>query len=157
MSKFFVSYNRESEVIVKVLVEDVEALGYTVWFDQDLRGGQVWWDHILAKVRECDVFVFVLTSKALNSTACLRECGYAADLGKPIIPVLVADGISTALLPPVLSQIQLVDYRGQDRNALRRLAGAILVFRLQGRYPILCHPRQTYRFPISVVSQSRLR
>jgi hypothetical protein len=54
----------------------------------------------------------------------MREYGYAADLGKSILPVLVAEGISTNLLPPVLSQIQFVDYRKQDRAAVFRLARA---------------------------------
>jgi hypothetical protein len=52
------------------------------------------------------VFVFLLDPKAPNSTACQREFGYAADLGKTILPILAADGVSTNLLPPELSQIQ---------------------------------------------------
>jgi hypothetical protein len=71
------------------------------------------------------VFVFVLDSQALSSTACKREYGYAADLGKPILPVLVGEGLSTNLLPPALSQIQFVDYRKRDRNSVLRLARAL--------------------------------
>ena len=125
MSNIFISYNRHSEAIARTLADDIEVLGHNVWFDQELRGGQVWWDQILATVRDCDVFVFVLDPKALNSTACKREYGYAVDLGKPILPVLVAEGMSTNLLPPALSQIQFVDYRKQDRDAVLRLARAV--------------------------------
>lgn len=107
------------------MADDLEALNNTVWFDQDLSGGQVWWDRILETVRDCDVFVFVLDPESLNSTACKREYCYAVDLGKPILPVLVAEGVSTNLLPPALSQIQFVDYRKQDRNAAFRLARAL--------------------------------
>jgi hypothetical protein len=125
MLNIFISYNRHSEATVRTLVDDIEALGHTVWFDQELRGGQTWWDQILAKIRDCDVFAFVLEPKALNSTACKREYGYAADLRKPILPVLVAEGMSMNLLPPALSQIQFVDYRKQDRTAVLRLARAL--------------------------------
>jgi hypothetical protein len=125
MATIFISYSRQSEAIAKTLAEDIEALGHTVWFDQELSGGQAWWDQILATVRSCDVFVFVLEPAALNSTACKREYGYAVDLGKPILPVLVSEGVSTNLLPPALSQIQFVDYRKQDRNAGFRLARAL--------------------------------
>lgn len=100
MSKIFISYNRDSIAMARSLVNDIESLGFVVWFDQELSGGQAWWDQILAMVRECDVFVFLLDPKALNSTACQREFGYAADLDKPILPVLVAEGVSTNLLPP---------------------------------------------------------
>ena len=121
----FISYNRQSKALAKTLADDIEALGHTVWFDQELSGGQVWWDKILATVRDCDVFVFVLNPEALNSTACKREYGYATDLGKPVLPVLVAEGVSVNLLPPALSQIQFVDYRKQDRDAALRLARAL--------------------------------
>src|SRR5262249_1362850 len=67
---------------------------------------------------------FVLDPAALNSVACKREYGYAADLGKPILPILVSEGGSTNLLPPSLSQIEFVDYRNQDRTAALRLARA---------------------------------
>src|SRR5262249_46628272 len=124
MANIFISYNRQTKAITKALVEDVEALGHTVWFDHELSGGQAWWDQILSTIRCCDVFVFVLDPAALNSVACKRECGYAADLRKLILPILVSAGVSTNLLPPLLSQIEFVDYREQDRTAALRLARA---------------------------------
>jgi TIR domain len=71
------------------------------------------------------IFVFLLDPKALNSTACQREWGYAKELGKPILPILVADGVSTNTLPPELSQLQYVDYRKKDRNSAFSLARAL--------------------------------
>jgi hypothetical protein len=125
MSKIFISYNRKSEAIARSLVNDFESLDYNVWFDQDLSGGQAWWNQILSRIRDCDVFVFLLDPNALESTACKREFGYAAALGKPILPILVADGISTSLLPPELMQIQFIDCRVQDRNSALILARAL--------------------------------
>jgi len=121
----FLSYNRHSQPVVKSLAADIEAMGHEVWFDHQLSGGRPWWEQILSKVRECSVFVFVLDPVALNSTACKREWGYAAVLGKPILPILVAEGVSTNLLPPALSEIEFVDYRAQDREAVFRLARAM--------------------------------
>jgi TIR domain len=125
MASIFISYNHQSKAIATTLAEDLEALGHTVWFDQDLSGGQVWWDQILTTIRDCAIFVFVVDPAALNSTACKREYGYAADLGKAILPVLVSGEVSTNLLPPALSQIQFVDYREQNRHAAFRLARAV--------------------------------
>jgi len=126
MLKTFISYSRQSEAMAKTVANDLEPLGHTVWFDQELSGGQVWWDQILASIRGCDLFIFLLDQKALDSTACKREYGYAAALGKPILPVLVAEGVSTNLLPPELSIIHFIDYRKQDRNAVLSLAKALL-------------------------------
>jgi hypothetical protein len=114
MSNVFISYERGSKSLVGPLADDIKSLGHTRWFDQELSGGQAWWDEILARVRSCDVFVFSMTPAALNSPACQREYRYAADLGKPILPILLADGVSTNLLPPAPSVIQFVDYRKRD-------------------------------------------
>lgn len=125
MSTVFISYNREYESIVRLLEKDIEALGHSVWFDQELSGGQSWWDKILETIRHCDIFVLALSPEALDSIACNREYDYAARLGKPILPVLVADGISSNLLPPALSQIQFVDYRQQNRETALKLGRAL--------------------------------
>lgn len=125
MVEIFISYSHKNETVTRSLVDDIEALGHAVWFDHELTGGQAWWDKILAKVRDCDLFVFVLDPESLDSTACKLEYGYAADLGKSILPVLVANDVSTKLLPIALSQIQFVDYRKKDRSAALALARAI--------------------------------
>lgn len=36
MQKIFISYSHQSQDIVKTLAKDFEALGYRVWFDQEL-------------------------------------------------------------------------------------------------------------------------
>ncbi len=103
----------------------MDDLGHSVWFDQELSGGQQWWDQILASIRDCEIFVMVLDPRALTSTACKREYNYANELGKPILPVLVSSEVSVNLLPPALSKIQMVDYRNRDTNAAFKLARAL--------------------------------
>jgi hypothetical protein len=128
MRNIFISYSRENEAIVKTLADDIVGLGDTVWFDQKLSGGQVWWDEILTKICDCDVFLFVLDPASMDSTACKREFGYAKALKKPILPVLISDEFSTILLPSELSElskIQFVDYRKQNSTAGMRLAKAL--------------------------------
>lgn len=90
MANVVVSYSRHSKVVAGKLVEDVRKLGHTVWFDRELSGGQVWWDQILTRIRGAGVFLLVLDSATLASTACRREYTYADALGKPVLPVLVS-------------------------------------------------------------------
>jgi hypothetical protein len=125
MLSIFISYNRMSEAVAKNLINDIKLLGHDVWFDQELSGGQAWWDQILLKIRECDLFVFILNPESLNSTPCKLEFSYADSLGKSILPVIVSGEISPALLPPALSQIQFVDYKKMDRDAAFSLARAL--------------------------------
>ncbi|HRW10547.1 MAG TPA: toll/interleukin-1 receptor domain-containing protein [Caldilineaceae bacterium] len=121
----FISYSRNNQDIVRALVQDIKDLDHEVWFDQELTGGHIWWEQVLSRIRECDVFIFALAPKALNSYACKLEYQYAFNLHKTILPILVADGVSTNLLPPALSTIQFVDYRRQDKQAAFALVKAI--------------------------------
>jgi len=125
MEHIFISYNRKSEDITKRIVEDIQELGHTVWFDHEISGGQPWWDKILSSIRECEIFVFIVDPRSLNSTACQREYTYASKLGKSILPLLVSDEVHVNLLPPELSAIQFVDCITYDTKAVLRLARAL--------------------------------
>ncbi len=107
MADIFLSYARQDVTLVLALAEDLRALGNTVWWDEELSAGQIWWDRILDQIRRCDVFVFALSPTALDSHACRREWEYAAVLGKPILPVLVTEGVGATPLPPVLATIRI--------------------------------------------------
>ncbi|MEE9351969.1 MAG: toll/interleukin-1 receptor domain-containing protein [Thiotrichaceae bacterium] len=125
MSNIFISYSRADEEKVANIVNDIESLGHDAWFDHELTGGQNWWDKILEEIRSADIFVFILSPESRESTACRREYDYAHALGKPIIPIQVVDGVSTSLLPPALSQVQIVDYLKPNRDAAFRLARSL--------------------------------
>src|SRR5215470_11298840 len=123
--KVFISYGRENLAQVQTLVHDLGALGHQVWFDQALTGGQDWWNHILANIRDCEAFVFALAPGSVESRACVLEYTYASQMGKTVLPVVVADGVTENLLPPALAQIQYIDYRTQDKSAVFALMKAL--------------------------------
>ncbi|WP_207496052.1 toll/interleukin-1 receptor domain-containing protein [Aridibaculum aurantiacum] len=108
--KIFISYSRSTQNEVRMLVKDLEELDHEVWYDNDLSGGQSWWDRILMQIRECDVFLFGLSVEALDSTACIREMKYAEALGKQPFPVLLKQGVSISIIPRYLSHLHYVNY-----------------------------------------------
>ncbi len=122
--KIFLSYASKDRAMVTGLVEDLGLLDHEVWFDQDLSGGHRWWDAIIQSLQTCDLFVFALTPQALESVPCQLEYGYASDLGKRVLPVLL-ETVNTALLPTPLAQIQYVDYRARDHKAALLLNRAL--------------------------------
>lgn len=125
MRKLFVSYARENKPDVDQLVEHLATMGYETWVDAALRGGQDWWDEILARIADCDVIIAIYSSAALNSTACGREFEWAVALGKPIIPVAVEPPPSA--LPSRFARRQIIDYSTPaDRPlAALKLQGAL--------------------------------
>jgi hypothetical protein len=123
MSNVFVSYAREDTARAGELVRRLSRLGHQVWSDDALRGGQSWWDEILAQIAGCDVFLAMVSPASLNSVACQRERQYAHDLGKPILPVAVER--MTQAMPRELSLRQVVDYSSPGEDAAYALFGAL--------------------------------
>jgi hypothetical protein len=116
----FFSYARHDADTTKAIASGLQQLGQTVWLDQQLSGGQQWWDTILEQIRNCDVFLFVLSKSSLRSKACRAELDYAHRLGRTLLPVSV-DHVIDQLMPPYLAETQRVD--GAD---LVQLARALL-------------------------------
>ena len=125
MTSIFISYNRGSVAAVESLARDLAAMGHAVWYDQALTGGQRWWDNILDKLRMSAVFMPILTPEALDSQACKLELKYAADLGKPLLPVLLSREVNPNFLPKPLAEIQFIDYCAQDKSAAFALMRAL--------------------------------
>jgi hypothetical protein len=123
--QIFISYSSHNRAAVKSLAADLGSLGHSVWFDQELQGGQVWWDTILRRIRDCDAFVLALTNDVLNSRPCKLEYSYAYEVDRPIIPVLLASDVNITLLPVILQERQLVNYINQDKAALLALNTAL--------------------------------
>src|SRR5688572_15094220 len=115
MRKVFVSYSRNNLDAVGQLVKDLQDVGFNAWHDRTLTGGQRWWDSILSSIRECDIFIFALSKESWESEACHSELSYVVALGKPILPVLVADNVRLSLLPAPLNEIQVTNYLRRDK------------------------------------------
>jgi formylglycine-generating enzyme required for sulfatase activity len=136
VSKLFISYDRGNQPVVTVLARDMSDLGHTVWFDTELTGGHSWWEQILQQIRECEIFLFAVAPKSLDSVACTSEFMYANALGKPIVPILIAEGVSVNLLPDELAQIHFVEYlQLEDKRSALRLGNALNKIHKNGPLP----------------------
>jgi tetratricopeptide (TPR) repeat protein len=123
MRQLFISYARENKPDVEALVRDLDALGYQTWVDSSLQGGQTWWEEILRRIGNCDVFVAIVSGHTMNSVACKRELEWALALNKPVLPLAV-ERLPDAL-PRTLSMRQIVNYSRAGREAAFALAGAL--------------------------------
>jgi TIR domain len=108
--KLFISYARDDKQWVYDLDREFkEWLPYTVWLDRDLSLGQPWWNEILKQIEECDCFMPILTPAYVNSAYCIAELEYAAELAKPLAPLLM----KRCDLPSQLKSIQYDDIEGR--------------------------------------------
>ncbi|MEO8612603.1 MAG: TIR domain-containing protein [Chloroflexota bacterium] len=124
MPRIFISYSHVDRPFVDelvVLLREVYELE-NVWVDENIYGGQLWWDEILRQIASCDLFIYLLSNESLISEYCLAEYHEAQRLQKQIIPVQVR---GRTAIPNEMKQIQYVDMSSGIRNGINKLHAAI--------------------------------
>ncbi|MGH3925478.1 MAG: toll/interleukin-1 receptor domain-containing protein, partial [Pseudonocardiaceae bacterium] len=126
----FVSYTRSDKALVRALKDDLERIGRSVWFDHQIHGGERWWQEIIQRIQDAEVFLFALSKDSLRSPPCLAELGYAEQLGVPVVPVQVGH-LENLRFP--LAEKQIVDYRERSAEAVIDLIAAVTDLSAQPR------------------------
>ncbi|GAA5018076.1 hypothetical protein GCM10023258_04660 [Terrabacter aeriphilus] len=120
----FLSYSRIDKALVPPLLKGLDRLRHEVWLDEQLEGGQTWWDEVLNQLRGCDVALLCVSEAMLDSDACKAELRYAQALGKPVLPVAL-EPLNADLLPANLGRLQIVDYTPTNPQAPFDLMAAL--------------------------------
>ncbi len=118
MNLFF-SYSRTQKEEVIDLVDFVSVY-HDYWFDSKIGAGMEWWKEILSQIRNCDVFVFVLSNDSIQSKACRAELSYAELLGKHKV-ILQVDKIDPAFFPASLKADNVTPYNASDNTRKNKL------------------------------------
>ena len=89
----FVSYSHADLHRIKSLVAQLSASGCQMWYDKGIPGGAEWDAVIEERLRRSAVLLLFVSSNAVQSKFVRREVKYADSLNKPIVSVLVEDGV----------------------------------------------------------------
>ena len=143
---FFLSYSRADKDRLGHLLRGLDRLHHHVWMDEQLEGGQQWWDEVLGQIRGADAMIIALSPAALESTACLLEFRYAAALGRPVVPVMI-EPFNPDLLPSELARVQLVDFTTGNEQAPFDLMAALSGWQIPRRCQRSCPKRLRSRSP----------
>jgi WD40 repeat protein len=98
----FVSYAHadESEVIPEI--SWLQSNGLRVWWDEGISGGSRWRDDIAERITHCQVLVFYVSPRSVQSTVCREELEYALAHDRSVVLVhlddtTLPDGIKLAV------------------------------------------------------------
>ncbi len=122
MQVVFIGYARENKQQALEIAEILRYGNYQPWIDEDLVPGKQWKPQLLEAIKKCDLFLCVMSPDWLRSEWCQWEFKQAIRLGKPIIPVHIAEMDN---LPDDLNNIQWVDYSHGPAQALSKLKSAL--------------------------------
>jgi hypothetical protein len=120
--KFFISYSRSVKEDVRAVIELLRKTGHEVWWDADIPVIADWWATILDNIEWCDVFIFIVSEKSVQSPYCLAELKYATERKRPILPFLIDDHTRYTLPPEVTPmRNQWLKYDGIPANMLAEI------------------------------------
>src|ERR1039458_6881467 len=113
----FLSYAREDTSAAQRISEALRSHDIEVWFDQnELRGGEAWDQKIRRQIKECALFVPIISAHAqerregyfrLEWKLAVERTHLMAE-GMPFLTPIVIDGTteSAAIVPPAFLRVQ---------------------------------------------------
>lgn len=115
MSRFdaFVSYSHKDEPVVKPLVEMLSLNDRKVFWDGQLKPGELWDDVIQSSVKDASVFVLFWCCDTHASEYVAKEVALALRLKKKIVPVKLCH----AAMPAPLNAWQWISLQGRVQHA----------------------------------------
>lgn len=131
--KTFISYaaTDENKKIVGDLKKRLDEFGLNVFAaHDDIGGGKQWVDKIIEEIRECDLFLALITKEYHERGFTEQELGMAIYAGKPTICITV-DNVSPKGFAETL--YQYVPYIGVDETAKKVTIDALELFKITDR------------------------
>lgn len=111
----FISYSRRDQEFVTRLASDLNEQVSGVWFDQSaIQMGQKWHDEIMDGIRECNVFIVVLSPDSVESKYVQEEVNKALELGKTIFPVIYRPTNWDGGLASLVQDVPVLDLRPES-------------------------------------------
>ena len=118
----FISYSRSDERFVKKLEDQLQIHGIKTWRDtKNIPGGASWDSEIEKAMRRCHFVLFVTSKASIASQNVADEIGFAREIEKTIIPILIED----VNLPFRVHRAQMIDFSTDFENSLQTLLSAL--------------------------------
>jgi len=108
----FISYRRKDIEFVTRLHRELANRGISAWFDQEsIEVGDQWRSSIAEGIRDCRVFVLVLSPDAVQSANIRKEVDLAETHQKPIVPLLWRPTEIPVMFEYALAGVQWLDFK----------------------------------------------
>jgi uncharacterized protein YndB with AHSA1/START domain len=127
----FLSYSRDDADFIEQVRSSAQRHGVEILVDTDnIREGEEWRTRLAEMIAECDSVLVIISERSVSSTdkdsavshAMTREVNMAADLKKPLLPVLLDSSRMPDQFKYALSGVHAIDCR-RGMEALERFFG----------------------------------
>lgn len=104
----FISYAHKDKEAVLPVIEQLQKNGYNVWFDEGIRIGAEWPEHIAEQVIGCTCFIGFISKNSVDSRECRNEIYLAEAENKDLFTILLEDTTLSPGLRMKLSTAQSI-------------------------------------------------
>jgi hypothetical protein len=118
----FVAYSRHNTDTCRNVVAALRSEGLEVFYDQYIQGGDQWRDVITWNIKNCSVFIVLLSASSKDSQQVRKEVNLASSSSKHIIPMMIEDVALEGALEYELSGLNFINYH---QNPTQRLKDAV--------------------------------
>lgn len=141
MMQLFLSYARIDERVCKQIAGVLDI--HKVWYDHNLQVGELWWNEILYRIGQCNVFLYLLSPQSVASRYCREEYEFARQQGKVVLPILLDESTP---IPQEMLDMTIVDMsKGITAKTVKHLLNAIYVIETGVKYKFSAPiPTSTY-------------
>lgn len=107
----FISYSRRDSDFVAQLYQELTGRGISAWFDKEnIQVADHWRTSIVEGVRDCEVFILVLSPDSTGSVNVRKEVDLAERYDKQIIPLMWRETDIPVAMEYQLAGIQWIDF-----------------------------------------------
>lgn len=108
----FVSYSRKDKEAADCLCEILKENGIAYWIDKEgIYSSSNYKELIVDAIDASQAVIFISSSNSNASTNVIREVGYAVNMGKPILPLILDDAPYAKSIRLDISDIDQIDFR----------------------------------------------
>jgi hypothetical protein len=140
MGHIFISYSRSDEGIVNQLISKLEMKEYRLWKDsRKIRGGEKWKNAIVKAIKECDIFIIILSRSSIRSSNVLKELDIADNANKIILPIAISQLKIPGEMEYQLTGLQRIDLTPNFEAGIAKVLEALVA--TKGQTKILPQPQ----------------
>ena len=126
--KVFISYSRKDKEAANYLCEILKENGIAYWIDNEgIYSSSNYKELIVDAVDVSQAVIFISSANSNTSINVIREVGYAVNMNKPILPLILDDAPYAKSIRLDISDIDQIDFRNPAMSSKKLITSLMYV------------------------------
>ena len=124
----FISYSRKDKEAADCLCEILKENGIAYWIDKEgIYSSSNYKELIVDAIDVSQAVIFISSAKSNGSINVIRDVGYAVNMNKPILPLMLDDAPYAKSIRLDISDIDQIDFRNPMTSSKKLITSLMYV------------------------------